>query len=240
MHLLRFLTATVLAVAIPYAAIAQPHRIAQLGSAPLIGEISSTAQLKSDAVHNQAVFKAAGLELGLTPNEYAAFSSRVAAGRLAYVTVPRHLDAMSWASAGRVYVERDVVIPRATKGWEIDLQERNETVALFIPARCGNLSIVRRSRPRLAAAPSRIIADPTPAIAMSPTPLVTPNAMPAIAAIAQTSQAPQTHHSSWWPLLLIPLGFFFHGHGNVGPASTGGVQSFPTPAPAGCATPAAH
>lgn len=259
MHALRFLTATVLAVAVPSFAIAQPHRIAQLGSAPLIGEIASTSQLKSDVTRDRAVFKAAGWDLGLSPEEYAQFASRIAAGHLSYVTLPRHLDAMTWGTAGRVYVQRDVVIPPATKGWEIDLEEPDETVALFIPARCGNLSIVRRLRPRIAKAPAPKRIDPlvaplhfTAALPVpTPPPIafgdgapkvviaaLTPQATPtpAIFAVAQPAQ---THHSGWWPLLLIPMAFLFHGHGAVSQISSAPLPVV-TPVPLVGCTPAPH
>lgn len=254
MHLLRFLTATVLAVAIPFPAMAQTHRIAELGTAPLIGEIASTADLRTNLVRDSALFKAAGSKLGITSAEYAAFSSRIASGQLTYVTIPRHLDAMSWASAGTVYVLRDVMIPQSTKGWEVDIVERDQTVALFVPARCGNLSIVRRPRPRLATLPSpkHVVSRPAPqrlTIAMlsptpapqiaatpAPDPAATPNTLTAIGTVAQTSQ---THHAGWWPLLLIPVAFLFHGHGGTSltPAANGpGLSSAPTPPPASCTT----
>lgn len=270
MHLLRFLTATVLAVALPSVAFAQPHQIAQLGTAPLIGEISSTAQLRNDVARDEAVFKAAGSQLGLSAAEYAQFASRISSGRLTYVTLPRHLDAMSWASAGQVYVERNVIIPASTRGWEIDLAEPAQTVALFVPARCGNLSIVRRPRPHIASLPHRktakphhapppVIASlpapapapldsPSPQPSAAPTPVATLVQTPAMTTISQMTPAPQTHHSAWWPLLLIPIAFLFHGHGGVSTNPGSGVQSFPpppvlapTPAPvAGCATPVPH
>ena len=257
MHLLRFLTATLLAVAIPFPAIAQPHRIAELGTAPLIGEIQSTSQLQTNVARDGALFKAAGSKLGISNAEYAAFASRIASGQLTYVTIPRHLDAMSWASAGQVYVLHDVIVPRSTRGWEVDLVERDQTVALFVPARCGNLSIVRRPRPRIAAipTPTHIAKRPAPmrlTIAMlSPTPAPQASAAPApdaspdptptpasgLTALTTVAQAPQTHHNGWWPLLLLPVAFLFHGHGGTlttPPAI--GISAAPTPPPASCTT----
>jgi hypothetical protein len=248
MNLPRFLTATVLAVSIPFPAIAHPHQIAQLGNAPLIGEIASTAQLKVNLVQNQALFEAARSKLGISAAEYAQFTSSIAAGRVAYVTLPRHLDAMTWSSAGRVYALRDVIIPRSTKGWEVDLVEPGQTVALFVPARCGNLSIVRRPRPRVAVLPFfKHIAPRTLPLTVAaqqyqpqPQPVATPDASSAAAInVATISQSTQTHRSGWWPLLLVPIALLFHGSGGTPLAPIPSLNSGPTP-PIGCTTKIVH
>lgn len=261
MHMLRFLTATVLAVALPCTVLAEPHRIAELGTAPLIGAIASTAKLQSDVARDQTLFRAAGSGLGLTPAESGQFFSRISAGQLTYVTLPRHLDAMSWASGGHVYVERNVIIPASTRGWEIDLAERDQIVALFVPARCGNLSVLRRPRKHIASIPVRTRVAPhrvpdlslalpapspldAPSPAAEPTPAITIDQTPAITTISQGSPP---HRAAWWPLLLIPIAFVFHGHGGVTATPGTGVQSAPPPPPApapvpvaGCPTPAPH
>lgn len=236
-----------LCAVIPMPAIAQPHEIAELGTAPLIGEIASTAQLQNDASAQRRLFEAAGAKLGLTRAEYAQFSARIASRRLSYVTIPRHLDAMTWSSGGHVHVLRDVVIPAHTHGWEIDLQEDRETVALFIPARCGNLSILRKPRPALAravpatpspaATPVAEAADaPAPAIVLPPTAAATPAPYQAVAL-----STPQRHHARLWPLLLLPLLALIGGHHSGAPAI--GTSSIvappaPSPPPVSCPTPA--
>lgn len=258
MKQLRPLLACLLAIALPLPSAARPHVIAELGTAPLIGQISSTSQLKSDVSRERRLFATAGTKLGLSPKEYASFASRIAAGNLAYVTVPRHLDAMSWSSGGNVYVLRDVIVPAGTKGWEVDLQESDETVALFIPARCGNLSVVRRARPHIAKAPAvkAIAAVPTP------TPVPSPVAAPAAPAFvapqapqatpppyASVAQSTPAHHFRWWPLLLVPVAaMLISGHG--GSANTPGITTSalpppptpvtPTPPPLVGCTPAPH
>ncbi len=47
--LLRTTIALLLGVTMPLSAMAQPHTIAQLGTAPLIGTIASTSQLQADS-----------------------------------------------------------------------------------------------------------------------------------------------------------------------------------------------
>lgn len=259
---LRKLLTLLLTLAVPTPAFAQSHVIAQLGTAPLVGEIASTAQLQSDVARNRRLFESAGGKLGLTPAEYAQFETRIASRQLAYVTLPRHLDAMSWSSRGNVYVLHDVVIPADTKGWEIDLKEGRSIVALFIPARCGNLSIVRKALPAIAQAPARPVkveaaatqppapstAPAAPVVAMPDTPAATPAPYQSVA----TSTGP-AHHLRWWPLLLIPIAaLFFHGGGSSSPLSSPAfvttpaapvvpVVAAPTPQPAvGCTPAPAH
>lgn len=149
---LRTLLAVIISISIPIQTFAQSHVIAQLGNFPVIGRIQSTDQLQSDVAHYNATFRAAGDRIGLTPKEYASFAQRVAARKVAYVTIPRHLDAMTWGSGGNVYAVDDVIIPPNTKGWEVDLQEGHRVLALFVPARCGNLAVLRKAMPVLAQA----------------------------------------------------------------------------------------
>ena len=125
-------------------------RIAELGTAPLLGMQTSTTQLKSTVSAKTALLAQAGSKLGLSPAEFRAFRQAVADGKLTWVTVPRKLDAMTWSSGGRVYVLKDVTIPAGTTGWEVDLPGNGASLALFMPARCGNLSIVRRPLPVIA------------------------------------------------------------------------------------------
>lgn len=257
---LRTLIAALLSLAIPLPAIAQPHVVAQLGTAPLIGQISSTTQLQSDVSRQRRLFESAGTKLGLTPTEYAQFESRIASKRLAYVTLPRHLDAMSWSSGGNVYVLHDVVIPAGTKGWEVDLREGRSVVALFIPSRCGNLSVVRRMLPAVAQAapPHPVMVEaaatqpPAPAPTVAPAPVVVAPAAPAATPAPYQSVATSTgpaHHFGWWPLLLVPIAaLLLHGGGGsnaVGPTISSApgapAPAAPTPAPVvGCTPAPAH
>jgi hypothetical protein len=249
---LRTIIALLLSVAIPLPAFAQPHTIAQLGTAPLVGEITSTPQLQADVARLHRVFASAGNKLGLTPDEYARFEARIASKELSYVTIPRHLDAMSWSSGGQVYVLHDVIIPAGTKGWEIDLTEGRSVLALFVPARCGNLSVVRRTLPAIAQAaphPARVAAAATAPPAPAPAPVVAipqaPAATPAPYESVATTTGP-VHHFRWWPLLIIPIAAaFFHGGGSS-TSTLPAVRSLPTtlsPTPAplvGCTPPPSH
>ncbi len=197
---LRSLVALIITTAIPVQTLAQPHVIAQLGNAPVIGRIDSTSQLQHDVAHYDATFRAAGDRIGLTPKEYAQFAQRIAARRVAYVTLPRHLDAMTWAGGGNVYALNDVIIPPDTKGWEVDLQEGHRVLALFVPARCGNLALLRRALPVVAqaahprrhtmveaasTAPPGTPAAPAPPVAQAPAVGLPPTPPPAVSSGAK-------------------------------------------------------
>jgi hypothetical protein len=259
--LLRTIIAAILSVAIPLPAFAQPHVIAQLGSEPLVPQITSTPQLQNDVKRNRQLFESAGMKLGLTPAEYARFSMRISSRELTYVTIPRHLDAMSGSKNGRVFVVRDVIIPANTKGWEVDLQEPSETVSLFIPARCGNLSIVRRSVPAIARRPLPLIARAqaanrkqprrvqveAAAVAPMPTAMPAPRTSPAasrVVAVPVTASStpapfetvavstpPHRRGIGWWPLLLIPIVALIAGS-HGGTTSVPPITSAPAPPPA--------
>ena len=245
---IRRISALVLSIALPLPAAAQTHVIAQLGTAPLIGQVASTGQLQRDMRQQRQLFETAGLQLGLTPAEFLALQSRIERGQVAYVTIPRRLDAMSWRSGDRVHVLHDVVIPAKTMGWEIDLPENGEILALFIPNKCGNLSLLRKPVARLARAPKVLpasisLATPTPAPQItappSPAPVVAaaqPMQVP-LSAYAASTGTPATHHFRAWPLLLLPIiALFAHGHSGT-PAIGSPPITAGAPPPAGCPTP---
>lgn len=251
--MIRKLLALLLCAAIPVPAIAQTHVIAELGTAPLVGQVASTEQLQADVSTQRELFAAAGRGLGLTPAEFARFQERIARRQLSYVTIPRRLDAMSWRSGDRVHVLHDVLIPANTRGWEVDLLEHGQILALFIPNKCGNLSLLRRPAPALARAaapapPVQVAAAETAAPAPSPTPVETPAPVstPAPYASVASSTGP-AHHLRLWPLLLLlPVVAMLTSHGsssapvNLTPQIPL-VPAAPTPPPViGCPTPAPH
>lgn len=123
------------------------HVLPVLGTAPLLGQMSSTADLQERVSQRRAMFETAAGDLGLTDSETAELVQRIMSGRVRWTVMPRHLDAMTWAWDGSVYMYRDVVIPDDEYGWETDIRVGDNVHALFIPAACGNLSLVERSVP---------------------------------------------------------------------------------------------
>lgn len=132
-------------------AVAQPIEIATLGRAPVMGQSTNAAELQYNFKHNEGMMRQAADQIGLTREQYEQFRLALEVGKPNWVTVPRHLDAMTWASAGRVHVLHDVIIPAGMKGIEYDFTAGDKRVALFLPAKCGNLSVIRRNVPHVAA-----------------------------------------------------------------------------------------
>jgi len=151
MWITRAAAAAVLVAMTGLPAMAQPIEIATLGRAPVMGQSTNPAELQYNFKHNEGIMRQAGMQLGLTSEQYEQFRLALEVGKPNWVTVPRHLDAMTWASGGRVHVLHDVIIPANQKGVEVDLRAGDKVVALFLPAKCGNLSVIRRSVPHVAA-----------------------------------------------------------------------------------------
>jgi len=148
-------------------ALAKPTVVAELGTAPLLGASNSTADMRSRVAANAGFVKEAAHKLGLSSSEYTQFASAVANSRVVWVTVPRHLDAMTWRSGNKVYLLRDVVIPANSRGWKVELHTTGQRVSLYMPAACGNLSIVRTPIPAIAYKPA-VIVPPVPVAAVVP------------------------------------------------------------------------
>ena len=217
-------------------AMAHTTEIAELGSAPLLGTSASTAEMRDRVARNEGVVSLAATKLGLTPGEYAQFRSAIQDSHVAWVTVPRHLDAMSWLGGNRVYVLHDVRIPAGTNGWEVDVRSGGQILALYMPAKCGNLSLVRKAVPMVAqrrTIPTRVAglvvtqpAEVVPPVVVAAAPVPDDTAPPPVVAQSVFPPAPAagTHHA----LFLAPLLFALA-------ALSGGIGSGPVVAvPAGC------
>lgn len=229
----------VAALAVPAAA--KTTVISQLGTSPLLGQSSSSTALKTNIARHELLLESAASKLGLSAGEYSNLRQQIATSHYTWVTVPRHLDAMSWASGHRVHIIRDVMIPPGTNGWEVDLRHNNQILALFMPAVCGNLSLIRKNMPVVAkVAPpkpqlvAKTAAPPQIAIG-APAPPRVLGVESAPAPPADTVVAPGTvHRASLLPLLLGILPFISGGGGGGGSASHGGGGGLPPPPVPGC------
>lgn len=219
-------------------AMAQPIEIATLGRAPVMGQSTSPAELQYNFKHNEGIMRQAGMDLGLTTEQYEQFRLALEVGKPNWVTVPRHLDAMTWAAGGRVHVLHDVIIPANQKGVEVDLHSGDKIIALFLPAKCGNLSVIRRSVPHVAAVRNfpvphvAAVTAPAPpvqtAVAVQPPPepprLVEAAVPPPVAAVAH-------HGFSLLPLAAL-LPFLVHTSSSGGTPTPGtGTIVGPPPCP---------
>ncbi|MBV8370074.1 MAG: hypothetical protein JO036_14270 [Candidatus Eremiobacteraeota bacterium] len=247
MWITRPAVAVLLVASMGLPAMAQPIEIATLGRAPLMGQSTNPTELKYNVKKNEAVLRQAGMDLGLTTEQYEQFRLALDVGKPNWVTVPRHLDAMTWASNGQVHVLRDVIIPANQKGVEVDLHSGDKIISLFLPARCGNLSVIRRNVPHIAAV--RNFPVPHVAAVAAPQPcgpgmvgsyypdcrqvaVVTPPA-PLVAPVVPVPPPPiPVHHGINLLPLAAVLPFLFHGGGGGGsPPPSGGTIVGPPPCP---------
>src|SRR5665213_1185192 len=188
-------------------ALAQPIEIATLGRAPVMGTSTSASELKTNFNQNQGLMRQAAAGIGLTTEQYEQFRLALEVGKPNWVTVPRHLDAMTWASGGRVHVLHDVIIPAGQKGIEYDIRTPDKIVAIFLPAKCGNLSVIRRNVPRVAAV--RNFPVPHVAAVAAPPPISIPAA---------------AHHGIGLLPLAALVPFLFHSS-----SSSNIIPGIPTP-----------
>ena len=245
MKITRPAAAALLVLATGAPALAQPIEIATLGRAPLIGQSTSPTELRYNVRTHEATVRQAAYDLGLTTAQYQQFRASLDQ-HPNWVTIPRHLDAMTWASDGQVHVLHDVIIPANQKGVEVDLHSGDKIISLFMPAKCGNLSVIRRAAPHVAAtkirnfpvphvAAATAVAPPVPIVAAAPAAVVAP--APAAVPIV----APVAHAGLGFLPVLGLLPFLFHGGGGGGIVSTfagntgggGGTISGPPPCPPG-------
>ncbi|HEV3087736.1 MAG TPA: hypothetical protein VGX96_10975 [Candidatus Elarobacter sp.] len=246
MRITRAVMVGLLVASMGSAAMAQPIEIATLGRAPLMGQSTNAAELQYNFKKNEGLMRQAGMDLGLTTEQYEQFRLALEVGKPNWVTVPRHLDAMTWASGGQVHVLRDVIIPANQKGVEIDLHSGDKIISLFLPAKCGNLSVIRRAVPHVAAVRNfpvphvAAVAQPCgPGMVGSYYPncqqvaVVTPEQAPLVAPVVPVPPPPiPVHHG----IGLLPLAafvpFLFHGGGGGGsnPPSSGTIVG-PPPCP---------
>jgi hypothetical protein len=201
------------------AAGARPYVIRSLNHDVLLGTTSSRRELNRRVRLNDTRVRAAAAQLGLSKNEYETFRSQLS--KAPYVVLPQHLDAMVGYSHERAYVLRDVIIPANSRGWEVDLTRGDRLTKVYMPAVCGNISILQAMRPHLAIRPAR--RSPRFAVAAYRA-VAPPAAMPATAAAPErpaptpapfevASVPPPIHHVHfpWW-ILLGGLAFFHGGH----------------------------
>jgi len=205
----------------------------QMGVAPLLGVSSTTAEIREKVRTHPKLMSQAAASIGLTPREYSAFYGKFMNQKPGWVTIPRHLDGMTWAADGVVHAEYDVEIPAGTNGWEVDLYEKHQIVHVYLPMICGNLSVLRTPRKEVAmrpALPPRRIFAPVPP---PPPPVVAPVAPAPVPLTSVAEQIPPVappvvHHPRlFWPIVgaavLAGVLLSHPHHGSTGPATPAGV-----------------
>lgn len=231
----RFL-AIVLSVALLQAQAASATTVvAELGSAPLLGQTATLAQLQVNVARNEERLASAAALAGMTAGEFRAFRDAVQTTRPSWGLVPRHLSAMTWFDGSQVRVIHDVLIPAATYGFEYDESSANARLRIFVPVACGNLSILRERIVRAAVLPPRREVSSRPVAMIPPVP-ATPPPAPAQVATPQTAAAPSPVPSPTtiqlgsrprrgiWPFFAVLFGFLDFGGGS----SSGGPIHSPS------------
>jgi hypothetical protein len=201
--------------------------VAELGVYPVLGSSHNIKELQKRATDNETLLQTAGAKIGLTDDEYAKFRHSISESRAVWVVVPRHLDAMTWSSAGHAYALKDVIIPANTHGWEVDIPEDRQIVKLYLPARCGNLSVVRAPRPVVA---HKKVRRPVVAVAPPPTPAPTPTPVPEVIETPPPALPPPPPqkpkgHFAFLPIIVGGALLLVHGSG-------GHITGNPLPPPA--------
>jgi len=179
----------------------------------VLGSLPSTAIMRERVAARDVRLARAAALIGLTPTEYVRWRTQIlSSAKPAYVEIPHHLDAMTGYSTRRgVYVIRDLDIPKSY-GWEVDLDEPGRTLAIFLPADCGNLSLLKKPARLISAARTTPPAtppptppptpEPTPVATPPPTPVPTPPPTPVPVA---PPVAPVVHHLTILPYLGAAL-----------------------------------
>jgi len=220
------LLAFTLIIAVPVAANGQTRYIGDITQGSLIGPVTSSAQLQTDFVRNDALIAQASARLGLAPSEYRLVRDAIERGDARYVVLPRHLDGMSGERHGVAFAVHDIDIPAGVHGWEVDIERPTALVRVFVPNACGNISYLLVPHRALAAAPPRPAPPPLALWSDVPDSPRAPLQLPPPSediAVAPPIVAAAAGHSIVRLLALIPLVFLGGATASVpiGPAPPG-------------------
>lgn len=86
------------------------------------------------------LFADAADRIGLSPSEYREFRKNLLDGKVAFVRLPRRLDAMSGNRHGSVYAVKNARMTTSVMGWRVALADGN---VVYVPQVCGNISLLR-------------------------------------------------------------------------------------------------
>ncbi len=226
---------------------ARTIEIATLGRAPVLGASTSAAELRANMRKNEALMRRAGVAIGLSPKQYDTVRTTIEVGKPNWVTVPRHLDVMTWAYAGQVHTLHDVRIPAGQKGFAVEFPEdgHGQILTVYVPAKCGNISLARTAATHVAAAKIHNFPVPHPKPVVAPAVAVAPSTVAAPAVVAPiplpvAAPLAVAHHGVGLLPLAAVLPFLFHGGGGGGSIvpgffgnSGGGTIVSPPPCPPG-------
>jgi hypothetical protein len=118
--------------------------------------LAKASEVQQVVVADKSRYKQAAQRIGLTNREFDEMKRHIARGEAKPTTLPVHLDAMAAMHRGRVYAIRDVRVLPNQRAYAVVLDDGKR---VYIPAVCGNLSVVRGKALRIAHAPThRVLA----------------------------------------------------------------------------------
>lgn len=190
------------------------------------------------ATHQQsALYTDAAKDIGLNTAQYAEFRNDLLDGKVLYVQLPHHLDAMAGSHHGRAYALRNVYVPQSTMGWQVALVNGTN---IYIPQICGNLSLLRGTARHVAAVPRRhpvqhLVAASHQRPVQPPTQVtfVPPPVAPPVIPVESTTVTPPVapvvagpNGRALYALPLLFLGLGGGGNNNSAPPCSAGSNQF--------------
>jgi hypothetical protein len=200
--------------------------------------IAKASEVQQVVVAEKTRYKQAARRIGLTTPEFEEMERRISRGETKRTTLPVHLDAMAGMHRGRVYAIRDVRVLPNQNAYAVVLDDGKR---VYIPAVCGNLSVVRGEAPHIAHAHApthrvlahapkhRVLAQrvSAPGVASAPLPAAgnaTPASSDSAVAHAETPQ-PEIVATAPMPSSSSHAGFHVPGVGWVA-AALGGLAAW--------------
>lgn len=130
--------------------------LVNLSHDPMMHALPQVTDVQHAVVDHEERYKLAAQRVGLTPREFDEMERRIAQGQVKRTTLPVRLDSMSGMHGGRIYAVNDVRVHPEQSAYAVVLSDGKR---VYIPAECGNLSVVEPARHVAHTAAHRVVAD---------------------------------------------------------------------------------
>ncbi len=158
--------------------------------------VEVVADVQAALIFDESRYLDAARKIGLNAQEREELENRVMAGQVTRTMLPTRLDAMAGMRRGRIYAVRNVRVRAGERTFVIALADGKR---VYVPMKCGNLSVLRTAPRRVVARAHPAALRPRPRIAAAtvppPAPPVSPPAAesvaaPLVAGVQATTAAP--------------------------------------------------
>jgi hypothetical protein len=129
--------------------------------------LSDLLDVQAAFIFEEDRYAEAARKMGLSPAEIAELDRRIIAGQVARTLLPTRLDAMAGMRHGRVYALRSVRVKEGEATFVIALGNGK---LVYVPVKCGNLSLLRSAPPAVAHR-KPAVARPPVKVAVHPPPV---------------------------------------------------------------------